>query len=356
MKRIVFIVDSLFAGGAGRVVSEVGSELSRRYDVSIITVFEKRISYSCNENIRIISITDCVNGQLKEGFTTRIKKINTELKNISPDIVVSFLTEINVYTLLASIGQKWKVIISERGDPVFSPRQKRVRVLRKLTYFLADGYVFQTKEAKDFFPLHITKRSTIIVNPLSSNLPTSIPECKKNKIVSVGRLNSLKNFEMAIRTISILKEEFPDIKYEVFGDGNHKAHLQELIDTLDLQNNIELKGQTNDVFDAIIDANLFLLTSNHEGLSNALIEAIALGLPVISTDVGGASSLIEKGNNGYVIDVGDTEDLAVKIRACLLDTSIKSRALDYSVSFRERLNVQSITSEWEKYISTVENN
>ena len=175
----------------------------------------------------------------------------------------------------------------------------------------------QTERAKNYFPKKIQEKSIIIPNPVK--VPVYAEKAKQNRIVSVGRLTEQKNHALLIDSFKSIAKEFPDTILDIYGEGPKRAELQEKIDNFGLSARIRLRGNILDVHEQIKDAGVFVLPSNYEGTSNALLEAMMMGLPCISTDCAGSDEVIENKKSGIIVPVGDQDALTRALRTLLSD-------------------------------------
>jgi glycosyltransferase involved in cell wall biosynthesis len=169
---------------------------------------------------------------------------------------------------------------------------------------------------------------------------------KKRRIVSAARLMKQKNQLMLIESFAQIKQDFPDYTLTIYGEGPFRDTLEARIAELNLTDSVFLPGKVQNVFDCIADADLFVLSSDFEGMPNALIEAMCLGLPVISTKVSGATDLIEHGHNGLLTEVGDTNQLTECMRQMLADPQLRLRCAGNALEINERLQVDGIIRQW----------
>lgn len=352
--KILFMVGSLAGGGAERVVSELANEMAKKdNEVNILTVASSKRAYSISQNINVI---DCSQRDFITGlnFFKRIRKIRQSIKLVKPDVVISFTVSVNIYAVLSCIGLQTKLILAERNDPRYDPSDKMTRVLRSLLYPLADNYVFQTNGEKEFFSKRIQKRSVVIPNPVNPNLPKPYEGERDKRFVTAARLVPQKNLEMAIDAFEGAIKKHPEYVFEIYGEGPLKDKLQNYIEQKSLQKNVLLKGRSDDLYNDINSANGFILSSNYEGISNSMIEAMALGIPTISTDYpsGGARELIKDHENGILIPVNDKESLRKYILELIEDKKVAKTISDHSVNIRTLLNIDNIISMWQYYIES----
>lgn len=359
MKKISFIIYNLYPGGAERVVSVLANSFVKRgYQVSIIILDNQYIrSYPLLEGICIFQFK----GKLPQKKVMRVpfqvlftRKI---LKKVNPDIIISFMSEVNIISALSNILSNRKLIISERNDPSRDPENKTVRKVRDFVYskFNISGFVFQTRDARDYFNEKIQRRSTIIFNPLQPNLPKKYTGQKRKVIVSIGRLASQKNQKLLLEAFSNLSEKFIEYSLEIFGDGELKNELIEKAEELKIQNKFHLKATTPDVLWRVHDASLFVLSSDYEGMSNAMIESIAIGIPTIATDcpVGGAREIIKHGVNGLLTPVGDLKNLTKLMEEVLSSSEISEKMSKNGTELKSLLSEDKIFEEWRNFLNVI---
>ena len=356
--RILFVASSMGYGGAERVISLLSNELcSRGHEVGIyLTSASHKCVYELDERIGIYSEDKISN------LKGVIKGIRRFVKRYSPDVVVPFMTYQCIYTCLALMFTKFPVVVCERNDPNTidgKPARKYVFWLRDFLFSRAEGAVFQTPGARDMFPRSVRKRGTVIANPIDSSvLPEPYEGERDNRIVNVGRLSVQKNQSMLISAFAQIKDEFPEITLEIYGDGDKGDELRALSESLGVADRVRLMGNVTGVCEYIKNARLFAFSSNFEGMPNALAEAMAIGLPCVSTDCppGGARMLIEDGENGLITPCGDVDSFSSALAKLLADQSLSDKYGSKAVRIREKLNTESIAKEWEDYFCSVVKN
>ena len=344
-KKITFFADSLGNGGAQRVISILTRYYAEaRIPVEIVLYYDSVPFFDTHPDVRIT-------------YVQRETQSKNLLKNIAwlrryvtknTDLVVSFLAQFNMIALAATIGTKIPVIVADRNDPRHMPKQAPVRIARNWLYHLADVVVVQTQHNKDYFSKRLQKKCRIIYNPvdLQDKKGMALRTEKKRRIVSAARLMKQKNQLMLLESFAQIKKDFPDYTLTVYGEGPFRDTLEARIAQLNLTDSVFLPGKVQNVFDCIADADLFVLSSDFEGMPNALIEAMCLGLPVISTKVSGATDLIEHGHNGMLAEVGDTNQLTECMRQMLADPQLRLRCAVNALEINERLQVDGIIRQW----------
>lgn len=362
--KILFCLGSLNKGGAERVVSNLSNEfVKRNNEVSIITTIKcMKPAYELNKEIKIYSldknsldknlkIKNIINKNIK-----RILKLRSILNKEKPDIILTFLPEPTYRVMLLNIFKKRKVIISVRNDPNIEYNNYIKKFLVRLLYTKADGFVFQTIDAQKWFSKKIQNKSVIIYNPINPEfICNPYDKERENKIVSVGRLAEQKNHKLLIDAFNTIKDEIPNYKIYIYGDGPLKEWLIDYVSKLNLSNKIIFAGTVDNIKKEIYKSKIFVLTSNYEGLPNSLIEAMALGVPCISTNckIGGPKELFDNDNNGLLVNLNDANDLAQKIMRIIHDDSLSQRLSINGNKKCKEMSIEIIAQKWIDYIKKI---
>ncbi len=355
--KIMFFIPGLGSGGAERVISILANSLAEKgIEIDIVSICNDKCVYNINTEINRINLDmDKFNGNKISKIIERLKRIRLITKNKKPDIIISFLSEVNIDVCFALLGIKTPIIVSERNDPKIDPKSKIKQILRKIAYMNASGYVFQTDDAQNYFSNKIKRKSKIIMNPLSENLPTVNFEEREKRIVSVGRLNNQKNYPMTFKAFQKFSKEYPEYTLEIYGEGNLKDDLTQLIKEMNLTEKIILKGFCSNVHKEVKNAAMFVMSSDFEGMPNALIEAMAMGIPSISTDCpcGGPKMLIKDKENGLLVPVGNSQLLLEAMKYYADFPSEARKTSEKSVLIKEKLNKAEIVNQWFNYIEEI---
>lgn len=360
MKKVVLYLSDMEKGGAQRVIANLANFLVKNYKVSIITTYQGIVSYDLDNKIQLISLNYQKSPKAKLdkylNYFKYLQKLRGTINELNPDIIITFLRfEINcILTIKPFI--KSRVAISFRNDPKMTYKSKyqinKINTLSKN----ADGIIFQTNDAKSFFSRKLHTKSTIIKNPINEEFKTQeFQGDRKTKIVAVGKLTEQKNHKLLINAFSKIAHKFPDYELIIYGEGVLRKELEKQICKLNLEERVFLPGVKDNIKDYIHDASLFVLSSNYEGVSNALLEALSLGLPVISTDCpcGGSREIIEDGVNGKLVPVNNIEILAKNMEKLLLDNSLSNNLGKNARLIQEQLNPTKINKQWEDYILSI---
>ena len=308
-RKLCFVIPSMSRGGAERVMSIlVNNAIKQGYEVNLVLLSQSKVEYELDESVNIIKISESLkfNNGIKRTLE-RFLTLKNILKKLHPDLVVSFLTTCNIYVSLALGDTKIPCVLSERNDPIQTCTSHIKKVLRNYCYRRAHGIVFQTVSAKEYFNKKIQQGSVVIPNPVKNHLPFVDVVHSQKKIVAAARLMPQKNYPMLLKAFRLFLDEHPDYTLHIFGDGDLKEALVTLAKELSISENVMFEGNVPDLHERIRDAKMFVLSSDYEGISNSLLEALAMGLPCVSTDCpcGGSRMLIEDGISGFLTPVGN---------------------------------------------------
>lgn len=358
MKHIVFFTLSMMRGGAEGVIARLANDhLRHHYRTTIVTCMNCPAEYSLNQAIELVYLDEegAVYQNLGQRFLKRRKRLAAVLDKLAPDLLISFLPEPNFLALSLKGKFSFPMIISVRNDPVREYRNKVYYTLMRYFYPKADGYVFQTKQAGEYFSFskHISEKMEIIPNPLDRDyLYQKKATEREKKIVHAGRMDRQKNQALLLDGCQTVFEKYPEYKLEMYGDGDLKEELETLIQELHLTENVQLCGKVADLKDRIKGASAFVLSSDYEGMPNALMEAMAAGIPVVSTDCpcGGPGYLIEDGINGRLVPVGDKKALSEAILALLDEPQKAEKMAEHAILRMEEFYPEKIFSKWDAYI------
>ena len=318
MSKYMFVIPSLSKGGAERVICVLASGLvARGEDVTVLRYFKTDGDYPIDKRVNVITLSEGYESDYdKIGALARHRKIRKTIKKESPDHIIPFLRYVNLQVYLACPSKyRKKVFFTVRYSPYLAKRGKTERIHDFLINHFNQTIV-QNQAQKDYFKKSAQDRIHILPNPVNAAFleDTRIPQTDSFTVVAAGRLSDEKNFSMLIRAFDAFSKDKENVCLHIYGEGKKKDTLQSLIDSLQAGDRIKLLGRTNDLIGAYKGASLFVLSSNHEGMPNALLEAMAIGLPCISTDCPtGPSEMIVSGESGLLVPVDDAEKMAEAI-------------------------------------------
>lgn len=324
MKRIALITPSLTSGGAQRVAAIWASELSKINDnVFLIVIYKKEGEYETYGNVKKIYLYESYEHSKSYSLLSKINKIRSVLKENKIDAVIPFLIYIGLMTTAASAFLKTDVIETLRIDPVTSPKNPFLRILRDTSVRLAKRCIVQNEEQKKYFSKRVQKKMGVFSNPLHPSVTKVEKQYTNSKaltFITAGRMEEQKNHKLLSSAFKLAADEYPEISLKIYGTGSMHDELCRHIEELGMQDKITLCGRTDDIPGVLSKADAFVLSSDFEGMPNALLEAMAVGLPSISTDCPtGPSDIIENGKNGILTPVGDVQKMADAIKVIAAD-------------------------------------
>ena len=351
-KKIVFFDGNLKQGGAERVISLLANKLAQDGKrVCVLLYQDEELFYELDSRIEVVSVQK----ETKTRNLIRNIKWIHQFFSEHAEVAISFLATINIVALFAHFGLKCPIIVADRNDPRFVPSNYLIRKTRDFLYTFADGVVLQTTQNKAYFSKKVQSKSIVIPNPvdLGEKKGLGLRVEKKNEIVSVGRLMPQKNQIMLIEAFSIIANEYPDYELIIYGEGPEREKLEKRTMQLGISSRVFLPGSVKNIYDLIARSQLFVLSSNYEGMPNALIEALCIGVPCLATNVSGVSDLIKNGKNGEIIPVGDTCALAERLRVVLDDETKRDRYGRNATALNDLLSLQRILGVWLSFIESI---
>jgi len=354
MKKLLVSIATLESGGAERVLSILSKPFADTFDeVRYVTWEGGDVFYDFDKRVKIVSLPEI---SKKQGRTKQIRVFRRYVKSYNPDIIVSFLTPYNMLVLLSTMGLHKKVVVAERTDPnrLLAGGKFMLR-MRDFLYKRASGILTQTEYAKSCYEKKLKGKATVIYNPITMNdaqVGKALRTDKEQLFVSVGRLEPVKDQEMMIRAFELFHRNHPNYKLVIYGDGPIRQQLETIISELGLKGCAELAGRNNNVWEPMSKAECFLLSSEYEGMSNAMIEAMCLGLPVISTKVAGATDLIKDGKNGFLVDVKDAAAMSSKMTQIADNDEMRHIMGKEAANVYEILRADKICQQWIDYLNS----
>lgn len=348
--HIVFVTASMAGGGSERVIAALsGQFVQMGHAVTILMTAGEEIAYKLNNKVEVFCIGTGTGHRLGKRIG-RITALRKYFKKNRTSLIISFGTETNLFSILAAFGLKQRLILSERNDPDKCDFIK----LRDFIYFFGKAFAFQTEDALNCFPERIRKRSTVIPNPV---MPLPEPyEGERNKnIAAVGRLTAQKNHALLLNSFAQFAKEEPEYKLVIYGKGELEEELKSLANKLGIYDKVVFAGFKENVIDEIKDCGMYVLSSDYEGISNSLMEAMAMGLPVVATDcpAGGARLCIENEVNGILVPMKDKEKLYRAMKKIVKEPEFASTISRNAVLIREKFSVNKIAQMWLDFGETI---
>ena len=362
VRHIAFYISSLSRGGAERVFVNLAEFfLAEGYRVTMVTQYQypQEKEYVLSSRIkRVISdlTPEELSGSRLVNFCRRVSKLHRIWKAERPELVLACNGKNNFMAVVTTMFTRTSAVVSVVGEAKREYPNRLMHTLANLLFPHAAGIVLQTERSRGFFNKRVQRRAVILPNSLNPAFIRPRYEGEREKrIVAVGRLDTNKNHEMMIRAFAALRDRYPEYTLTIYGEGELRRYLEDLIEELGISQRVFLPGLVPDVAARIERASLFLLTSYSEGVSNALIEALAIGLPVIATDVpsGGTEELICDGCNGSIIPTGDQRALERAMTKLLDDPAYAERLGREAAKIQERLAPERVNRLWKEYFDKI---
>lgn len=357
---LCLLIGSLAGGGAEKVLTRIANELSASGEaVTLVTWDEvahdqyhvapqvQRIGLGMMSDSRSLGERLWNNGR-------RLKKLNQVLRELNPKAILSFQTEMNVLAIIASRGlPDCRCVVSERSHPVLNPIGSPWKILRKIYYPRATSVIMQTEGAQQELQ-KIMPGCKLQVIPNGIDLPESLEswEPEKKEFISLMRLSSEKGPQFLIEAFGQIAEQLPDWNLVIWGEGGQRAVLEETIAAQQLEERITLPGWNEDVEQEFRRAAVYVQPSLFEGFPNALLEAMAFGLPVISFDCDfGPRELIEPEENGRLVPTGNVEQLAQAMRELAEQPELRKKWGQSSCNRAKQFGWEKIFSLWQEQLN-----
>ena len=352
--KVLFVIGNMSNGGAQRVASVLCNQFAQNgHNVSLLLFNRSEEEYSLSDKIQIYSLREDYQSYSSMSFAAVIVQMRKLIKRIDPDVAIGFTT--GGYALyLASLGMNFPKIASARAAPhiIFGKKGLRARINRAW-FRHADAVVLQTEGQIAETPTELLQNAVVIPNPIDlgsveKNPVICVSQCER--IIMAGRLEIEKNYPLAIAAMEMVIRSYPDARLTIYGKGSLHGELEAMIYEKNLQESVILAGWTADVRQKLLESDLFLLTSDFEGMPNALMEAMACGLPCISTDCRtGPSELIEDGVSGMLVPVGDAGALAETICHVMEHDAEWRKKLGCAAksTIQDKYSVKKVVSQWE---------
>lgn len=392
-KSVIFFIDSLGGGGAERVVSLISNHLTKnpKYEVSIVMLRKCPIAYELDTEIKVfyaedLPITTLYGKVIRKIFTTykrvrqgivkpimlrlgvykKIPKIDETflyhyatyampyrgfLRNQKNATAFGFLVRSNICMLMAAKGTGIKTVFCERNVPVRPDIPKNIIRIRDRIYKSCSAAVFQTEEEREYYT-QLKCDATVIPNPIKTDLPERFEGKRRTEIVNFCRMTAQKNLKLLIDAFELLLKDYPDYTLRIYGRGPEKDNLQQYIEEKKLNKSVFLEDFASNIHEIIRDAAMFVSTSDYEGLSNSMIEAMAIGMPCVCTDCagGGARMIIQDHENGILVPVGDRQTVYKGMLEIIENPKLEEKLSRKAVEVRQKLCVEKIVAQWEKMV------
>ncbi|HEY8052855.1 MAG TPA: glycosyltransferase family 4 protein [Steroidobacteraceae bacterium] len=356
------------AGGAERVAATLANAWScqgRR--VWLISTFlgSQAGGYPLDPRVSTVLLSDLMAGERRSGWRVALCKrvvLRRVIRGIGPDVVVSFLTNVNVLSIAALATSRLPLIVSERTDPAADVELPRaLRLARALSYRWAAALVVQTAAAARRYgaQLRHLRGIEVIHNPLPSELHASPlraqQEGRGGLVIAMGRLTREKGFDTLIAAFGRALADDPSWRLQIWGDGPLRPELAQLVEERHLQGQVQLCGATKQPWAVLAAAQIFMLTSEYEGFPNAMLEAMALGLPCVAFDCpSGPRELADGGAAAVIVPPGDVDALVTALQNLAANPEARRTLGARAAAFvRQKFAEHRIIDDWDRVFKRV---
>lgn len=401
-KSIAFYIGGLCIGGAERVICNLAEYFySEGYRVTMVTKVRDEKEYELNPGIKriIADITpeEETASRIRNLFA-RIAKLKRIWKEVKPDVIVSFIRKNNLMAIASAVPLGIPVVVSVRSAPERELKGFGFKTISFLLFRQAAGVVLQTREAYNFFPGYIRAKAVVLPNSInpdflkeseklalernndingvsnekpekvaveSTNINREEPMVidnrvvfskREKKIITVGRIDDNKNQRMLVEAYAKIAGPYPEWSLELIGDGSGRQALEEYVSTLPCKDRISFTGAVDDVAKRMSVASIFVLPSKIEGMPNALIEAMVMGMACISTDCpcGGPRDLIAADEtNGILVPVDNVDAMAMALKRLIINDTLRESMGDNARKIITTLHPDTVNKQWKNYIENV---
>ena len=357
--KIGFLINDLNAGGAERATVSLANYFSQHgVETEVITFKDTESFYPLDENVNHLHLGfDEIELSLSLkrifGAVKRMLRIRSFIKKRNLDVLIGMSFAMTWYTVVATIFTKTKSVGTERNNPYKYKATKINTFLRKFFYKFCNGYIFQTKKASLFFTDKLRKNDTVIPNAIfnESIYKLTPPENREKLICAVGRLNKQKRFDILIDAFDSISSKIPDYKMIIFGEGELRNELEKKVSDLKLKEKVFLPGTNPEAVKIVNRASVFVLSSDLEGMPNVLMEAMAMGVPCVSTRCDmGPEELIENNVNGILVDVGSTQQIADSILNIIENDDLAAKLSTNARKLLDTHSIKKISERWLEFL------
>jgi len=360
-KKIMFVIDSLVEGGAEKVLVDLINHLDADKYVIFLVLFEKK-------GVNLSAVSDCVKiydlkKKSRYSFLRLVFQLTKLYKKIKPDAVFSFMVYNNLISILAKLLSRCKlnlimtIQIHLSSDLLYARCRRIKKFLYKNTFKYSSCIAVPSlgvkKDLVEKFNLE-SEKIKVIHNPINIKEIDRLKnlDFRKDKrekyILAVGRLTKQKGYTYLLRAYNLICKSI-DEKLVILGTGEDEAGLKQLTEDLDVQEKVLFLGFQKNPYVLMKNASLFVLSSLWESFAIVIPEAMACGVPIISTDCpSGPGEIITNGKNGILVRPGDEKALAEAILNLLKDKNLRKR---FSIEGKRRakdFRIEKILPQYEK--------
>lgn len=367
--KILIALSSLYSGGAERVACTLAEAWTARGDeVILLATFSGKGScfYPLPERVSVVYLADRV-ATRERSVRNRIHRLaayRALLRQERPDVIVSFLPGVNVASVLASRGLGIPLIACERTDPAAWPMPLWKKRLYGLVYRQADMVTVQTESAAQRMPSVFPglKSVRVLPNPVPAPVHDYAPNPGsrhapgiRRRLVAMGRLCEEKQFDLLIEVFAELAPRRREWDLVIYGEGPLRERLRAQAEAAGLSGRVVLAGATTAPWPELARSDVFVMTSRVEGFPNALLEAMALGLPCAVFDCrSGPREITRDGADALLVTQNDREGLAAALDHLMTDPVRRlTLGMQARASVLARYSLPAVLEGWDRLFNEV---
>lgn len=349
--KILFVNTNIGYGGASKMMATVANACAEKHDVTFLTFRNAEIKQPLSDKVKFV-FDSLFESKIKPlEMLGQIRALRRYIKRERFDLAVAFLWPSHYMTVLAAKGTKTKVLLSERADPVTRAKNRTcVGYIFESIIRRADAYVFQSDGAANAYPKRCRERGTVIVNALPDvDYPVYAPDEAQKSIVCVARFeNRQKRLDVLVDAFAIFCQTRSDYVLRLVGDGPDEGAIKERVKASGIADKVEFCGARKDVLAILAKSTIFALSADYEGIPNALLEAMAVGVPSVSTDCspGGARMVVDDGVNGLITPCGDPAKLAEALGRLADDAELRRQFSQNAAVVKTKFAPEKARAAW----------
>jgi glycosyltransferase involved in cell wall biosynthesis len=352
--RIVFVLAGLGAGGAEKIVNILAHHRSDKNDNIHIISINSENTKSFFPYVDAIEVEALGKSRKSPIWATayRIFALRRRLKALQPDLIVSFLTKINILVGLATLGLGMATIMSERNNFKLQKMHPFWRLAVPIASRGAKYLVMQTRFARSFLPDQLKTKAVIIPNPVT--LPAGLvrPPGDGTRFVAVGRMERQKGFDLLLEAFARVAARLPVVSLVIFGDGPERPSLERQALILGIANRVRMPGVTSSPGDWLSAGDVFVLSSRFEGFPNVLLEALMAGMVSVAFDCPwGPAEILRPPDTGLLIPAADVDQLAEALQRVATDEPLRRKLAASGPLVAKRYSQPIVLAQWDEVIS-----
>lgn len=355
MKKIVVVTGSLGAGGIEKVTSRIADHyIGKGYEVSICCLLqmEEKAFVPLRKEVKVFYFNSAKGLERPKIFISGewIKFLKKVFEEQKPDYVLAMTLKIGALCSIARRNMPIRLSFRETSDPHSKVRNRTFDRLLCLVCRKIDGIIFQTRWEKQCYPKYMQKKGKVIPNPVSVDVTWGKNSIEK-RIVSLGRLTNIqKRHDILIQAFGLFLKNNPGYELLIYGNGEDKKEDEKLIQSLGIESFVKIIDAKQNIHSLITNVSMFVITSDFEGLSNSLVEAMLMGIPCISSDWPGSEDVITHNVNGYIYTRQNISELAFYMDKLANDDEKKGEFSIRAQSLKNHYDPKIVMKEYSKII------